>query len=295
LLALSLSPRGVVNPKHVVADALETMSDQPELPDSLRRASSSADVLAGNNVASPSLAAKHSSKRHCLLCRQRFATAVALNQHIKQQHQCAQCGEVARVAYRVDAEGVARRLCSRCAVTELLAAAVPGTPRIVPDMPPSPNNGILPIAPVSPISPRSAYVAAVLQARVRAASRGTSPEREQQESPSPTTVALNSSGGLTMAGKRRNTKSNMRRGSHDTSSTPLTTTPMRSATPPTLPTTTMDVPPPLPPDQIRADDDNFVAEPPPPLLPNPTVQQRTTTTTTTTTPPTPTTPPKSTN
>lgn len=258
------------------------MSDQPELPDSLRRASSSADVLAGNSVASPSLAAKHSSKRHCLLCRQRFATAVALNQHIKQQHQCAQCGEVARVAYRVDAEGVARRLCSRCAVTELLAAAVPGTPRIVPDMPPSPNNGIMPIAPVSPISPRSAYVAAVLQARVRAASRGTSPEREQ-ESPTPTTVALNSSGGLSIPGKRRNTKSNIRRGSHDTG-TPMSMTPTRSATPPTpiLPTTTMDVPPPLPPDQIRADDDNFVAEPPPPLLPNPTVQQQQQRTTTTT-------------
>lgn len=296
-MALSLSPRGVVNAKQVVADALDSHSGEPvevggggggNGGDSLRRASSSVEVLKdtlGSDQVPLGAAAgtKQSSKRHCMLCRQRFASAVALNQHIKQQHQCAQCGEIARVAYRVDADGAARRLCSRCAVAELLAAAQPGAPRVLRDMPPSPNHGIIPIAPVAPLSPRSAYVQAVLQARVRAASRGTSPERE----PSPSkheTSSLNSSGGVANPRARRNTKTqHLRRGSHDiarsaptTPTTPTTTAGTTPTTPttttPTTPTTTGDVPPPLPPDQIRADDDRFVAEPPPPLLPNPTIQ-----------------------
>jgi hypothetical protein len=153
LPALALSPRGVVDPG-VIADA--TSSSSP--PPSSSSASSSATTLSPTTT---------NSKRQCPLCRQRFATSVALNQHVRQLHTCAQCSETTRVAYRVDADGAARRLCSKCAVSELLGAAVPGTPRTASSSGAS-ENGVAPIAPVAPLSPRSVYAQAVLQARVRA-------------------------------------------------------------------------------------------------------------------------------
>jgi hypothetical protein len=158
LPALALSPRGVVDPG-VIADATS-----PSPPSS---ASSSATPLSATTTSN--------SKRQCPLCRQRFATSVALNQHLRQLHTCAQCSEKTRVAYRVDADGAARRLCSKCAVSELLGAAVPGTPRTASSSSGASESGVAPIAPVAPLSPRSVYAQAVLQARVRASA---APARE---------------------------------------------------------------------------------------------------------------------
>lgn len=206
------------------------MANSPATPQSSLLSLSSSSALTRADVdalsaaeSSPPLSTTppSSNKRNCLLCRQRFSTPVALTQHVKQQHTCAQCTQVARVAYKVDAEGLARRLCSKCAVTELLEAAIPGAPRTVSPGAERDDKTVAAIAPVAPLSPRSAYAQAVLQARVRA-SLATS------------AVPVASEGELSPVNKnrRRNTRSRT-----------------LSVAEPTV------VAPPLPPDEARVVDD----------------------------------------